>query len=585
MGFGCVRQFCRMWELPFTRSEMLLVSMVLIGGTSLFFACALELPYDARLNFGLALFLALCAPFVHWPRCYGWVANLLMGSSLVTIFLIAMQTGGINSMSLMWLIAMPVLALLLMDLKKTAYWFLTMLLSLFVLHYLTVHDWISGRNAHVLGQALWGVLTVTVLTVLLMVGVQMHDYLHQLQIKKLEASNEELRKVHESLMRIQNLRDEFVAAVGHELRTPMNAILGFNGVLRDQMGQASPMVSTVNHIQDATHQLLRLVNDILDFSQLQAGKMPIHKRPCALRLCLAQASVVWQQAAQAKGIEFAWQADDDLPYSMLLDDQKFNRVLDNLVGNAIKFTSSGRVILTLIRRGDWCRVEVSDTGPGISLEVQRRIFNRFERADLETNRKHGGTGLGLAICEGLVQLQGGRIGVLSHEGDGAMFWVEIPFVDAQSVSADADVGTDMVPMPADTEFSLLLVDDNKINLMVAEIQLLKAWPKLKILSCLSAAEALAALNVCRFDVALVDMVMPEIDGVELTRRLRRHKDSSIAQMPIVAFTANVQLHEKQRCLDAGMNDVLTKPMDEKRMVLIISDMLRQSLSRGGHATC
>lgn len=574
MSSGLIRRFCQLWGLPFTRSKMLVVSLLLIGGTSLFFGCVLDLPYDPRLNIHLAVFLVACLPFVYWPRCYELVANLLIGSSLVTVFLIAMQTGGINSMALMWPTALPVLALLLIGLKETVYWFVTTLLSFVVLHYLTVGHWISGSNAHVLDLHVWGVLTASVLTVLLMVGVQMYDYLHRLQLRKLEASNDELKRTHDTLIRIQNLRDEFVASVGHELRTPMNAILGFNGVLRDQMGRDANMVATVDHIQDATHQLLDLVNDILDFSQLQAGKMQLQLRPCDLEALLAQVCEPWKKAAHAKGIELVLQAPTSFPVHIMLDGVKVKKIVNNLVDNAVKFTDSGSVVLRWGRQDETFRLEVSDTGHGIALDVQGQIFKRFERADLETNRKYAGTGLGLAICDGLVKIHGGKIGVVSHEGVGSTFWVQLPLQDARNGCLSMGDEIEKPSIAADAEFSLLLVDDNKINLMVAEIQLTKVWPRLKVVSCLSAAEALDAVLKARFDVALVDMVMPEMDGIELTHRLRVHVDPAVSQMPILAFTANVELQERDKCLDAGMNDVLTKPMDEKLMVSKISSVLR-----------
>lgn len=216
---------------------------------------------------------------------------------------------------------------------------------------------------------------------------------------------------------------------------------------------------------------------------------------------------------------------------------------------------------------------MSDTGNGIAPQVQSRIFKRFERADLETNRKYGGTGLGLAICDGLVKIHGGTIGVSSQEGLGSTFWIQLPLQQACSADAPLQLAEPIQTLPADAEFRVLLVDDNKLNLMVAEIQLAKAWPRLKMVSCQSGAEALAAIAHQRFDLALVDMVMPEIDGIELTRRLRAHQDPQVAQMPVVAFTANVEPHERKRCLQAGMDDVLTKPMDEKLMVSSISALL------------
>jgi signal transduction histidine kinase len=575
MRLELIGQFFRGRGWPCARSEMLLVSYLLIIATSWFFGFAVDLPYDARLNVGLGIFLFLCLPLLYWPQCHSVLAHVLIGACLVTIFWVAAQTGGIHSMALMWPTTLSVVALLVIGLEGTVIWFGVTLMSFVVLHYLTVNHWVLSSNAHVFSHHNWAILTVTVLTVLLMIGVQLYSFLHGLQVRKLQASNLELQRTHATLLEIQNLRDEFVASVGHELRTPMNAILGFNGVLRDQIGPSASMRATVDHIHDATCQLLGLVNDILDFSQLQAGKMQLHTRYADMTALLQEICLPWQKVAKDKGIELIWHAATDFPAHILLDEKKIRKIVDNLLDNAIKFTESGAVVLKWGRQGDSFRLEVSDTGHGIAQDMQSRIFKRFERADLDTHKKYGGTGLGLAICDGLVKLHGGSIGVTSHEGFGSTFWLQMPLVAADATHCSGVLEPEIQVIPASAVFRLLLVDDNPINLMVAEIQLHKAWPELDIVSCQSGSEALRRIAQSSFDLALVDMVMPEMDGIELTHRIRGHDDLDVARMPMVAFTANVESHERQRCLDAGMNAVLTKPMDEKLMQTVISGALRQ----------
>lgn len=563
----------QLWDGTFSRSELLLAGLLMIGGTSWFYGLFLDLPYDPWLNIRLGIFLGLCLPFVYWPACYTLVAHLLIASCAITMFQIAMQTGGINSLPMMWLTAVPVLPLFLVGLRGTAYWFVITLVSIAVMHYLTAVNKVSGSNAHVFEHTHWGLMTVTALTLILMTGVRLYDQIHRVQMRQLEDSNEALRQTHETLIHLQNLRDEFVASVGHELRTPMNAILGFNGVLRDQLAHDPQMLNTVGHIHDATHQLLGLVNDILDFSQLQAGKMQLNIKPCDLVWVLQHACDPWQQVAEAKGVQLHFERPDDFPRQVMVDEGKFRKLADKLLDNAIKFTESGSVAVHLAREGNDLKLMVQDTGHGIAADVQGQIFARFERADLETNRKFGGTGLGLAICKGLVELMGGQIGFSSQESQGSRFWVSLPWVDVSTASSPAQAEPETQRVAADVAFKLLLVDDNKINLMVAQMQLSKAWPRMSIVSCASAAQALATLEQTAFDIALVDMVMPEMDGLELTRVIRRHAVPQVAQLPIVGFTANVESHERGRCLDAGMNDVLTKPMDEQWMVAVISRWL------------
>jgi signal transduction histidine kinase/ActR/RegA family two-component response regulator len=570
----CINGLSRFWRLPFTRAKMLMISLVLIASTSMLFGWVLDVPYDGSLNIALGLLLFACMPFVRGPISQSVVANILISSSLVTIFAIAWQSGGIHSIALMWPAAISLLALLLIGLRGTVFWFVITLLCLGCTYFASINGWTSESNAHVLDRHFWGVMTASVLAVLMMVGVRMHDHLHSLQVREVEASTLALEKTNEALIRIQNLRDEFVASVGHELRTPMNAILGFNGVLRSQIGSQSPMVANVDHIRDATHHLLNLVNDILEFSQLQSGHMRLHLRHCEMRQLMETVVSPWHQVATGKGLILSMQQQADAPQRVLLDDKKFKKMVDILLDNAIKFTSVGRVTLIWGQQGEQFELSVSDTGHGIEPELQARIFNRFERADLVGNQKLGGTGLGLAICEGLVKLHGGCLSVRSQEGEGSTFVMHLPLVNDPLAALEWKPETEFSTLPGDSVFRLLLVDDNPINLMVVEMQLSKVWPKIDMVSCQSASVAWQALQSGQFDLALVDMVMPEIDGLELTRRIRAHSDAMVARLPVIAFTANVESHERWRCLQAGMNDVLTKPLDEKRMLSVISGILR-----------
>lgn len=570
-----VKGLHQVWEWrPFTRAKILLISLCLIASTSLLFGVVLDVPYDGRLNMALAALLFTCMPFVRGPQSQSLVANILIGSSLVTIFAIAWQSGGIHSIALMWPTAISLLALLLIGLRGTVIWFVVTLIFFVGMHFASTQGWTSASNAHVLDRHVWGVLTASLLAVLMMVGVRMHDHLHSLQLREVEASNLALEKTHEALIRIQNLRDEFVASVGHELRTPMNAILGFNGVLRTQIGPDSPMLANVDHVRDATHHLLNLVNDILEFSQLQSGHMRLHLRHCDMRQLMETVVNPWYPAASEKGLQLIVHPQADTPQRVLLDDKKFKKMVDILLGNAIKFTSAGQVTLMWGQADGQFELSVTDTGQGIHPEMQARIFNRFERSDGVGHQKLGGTGLGLAICEGLVKLHGGSILVRSQEGKGSTFVMRLPLVHEPLNELVWRPETESPTLPGDAVFRLLLVDDNPINLMVVEMQLLKVWPKINLVSCLSASAALQALQNEVFDVALVDMVMPEVDGLELTRRIRAHANARLARIPIIAFTANVESHERWRCLQAGMNDVLTKPLDEKRMQSVISAVLR-----------
>jgi CheY-like chemotaxis protein len=237
--------------------------------------------------------------------------------------------------------------------------------------------------------------------------------------------------------------------------------------------------------------------------------------------------------------------------------------LRNLLGNALKFTTQGEVLLHIHAGHDRLNFEVRDTGRGIALDQQAHIFRRFEHADVQTTRAYGGTGLGLSICEKLVQLQGGQIGVRSIEGHGAAFWFHVPLVLAPTGPTTQRLDEALSENEA---LRILVVDDNPMNLMVAQLQIQKCWPHAQIVTLDSAAKALVLLDEQTFDVALVDMVMPEMDGMALTRQIRQQFPALTARMPILALTANTNPVDRQRCKDAGMDDVLDKPMDLQTLV-------------------
>jgi signal transduction histidine kinase/ActR/RegA family two-component response regulator len=407
----------------------------------------------------------------------------------------------------------------------------------------------------------------------LMMGVRIYEHLQQVQLRKLNQRNDDILATHQALILAQAHKDEFVAAVGHELRTPMNAILGFNGVLRRELADDPEQLAVVGHIRRSTEHLLQVVNDILDFSQLQAGQLRLNPQDYVLQGLIDELEKRYGDKARSKGVALQMSCDPALPMRLHGDRSRLSQILNNLVDNAIKFTSQGVVQVRMLRQADAMRVEVQDSGRGIAPERQQHIFRRFEHADVQTNRAYGGTGLGLTLCEKLVMLHGGQIGVQSQPGQGATFWLEIPLTPAQDQTAQAQLPDDGLVGEA---LRMLVVDDNTVNLMVAQLQLQKCWPKAQITTVDSAAKALNLLDTQTFDVALVDMIMPEMDGLELTQKIRDQYPDKAAKMPILALTANTNPVDRDKCLAAGMSEVLHKPMDTLVLVRTVGQQVRRS---------
>lgn len=549
----------------FANKNLLAIYLLAIGLNSCVFYLFPSGYYDRKVNLAFSLVCFLLLPLTRIEKLFVPVLHFASLLCVLLVGYIAVYSGGVNSTVLVWLNLVSLPVLMLHGPAAAIKWIGIVLAVIFGVYQATENGWISG-HAFVSPQAVpWSVMQNVMGLASLMLCVWLFDRLHDKQLQQLDLRNKELKSTHEALLKAQAHKDEFLAAVGHELRTPMNAILGFNGVLRQELSGESEEVEVVDHIRRSTQHLLQVVNDILDFSQLQANQLSLFTVDFSLAELMDDALQPLRERAHEKGIEWVGELDPQLPARLHGDPQRLRQILSKLLDNALKFTATGAVRLRIQARDEDIWFEVIDTGRGIALAQQAHIFRRFEHADVQTTRTYGGTGLGLSICEKLVLLHGGQIGVSSQEGRGATFWFHIPKVDAKVESLPQAVA-----LQADAELRILVVDDNALNLMVARMQLQKCWPKAQIVTADGAAQALVLLDEQSFDVALIDMIMPEMDGMTLTRQIRQQFSAITQSMPIIALTANTNPVDRQRCLDAGMDDVLNKPMDLDRLVRIVS---------------
>lgn len=542
----------------FLRKEMLTIYLLLVS-TSTFFGY-LFTPVEQVSKACLAVsVLSVCLFSVVRVRAlFAVIVHTVTAlTALLTIYTAA-YTGGINSTTVVWLNVLSVPVLLLLGRAATLMWIGLMLLSILGLTWMTWMGWVSSHVNVSPAVVTWAWLNHLLALLNLMMGVRIYEHLHKVQLRKLNQRNEELQATHQALIQAQAHKDEFVAAVGHELRTPMNVILGFNDVLSRELSGDPEQLAVVGHIRRSTEHLLQVVNDILDFSQLQAGKLRLNSADYELQGLLDELQLRHGEKAHAKGLALRIHCDQALPIRIRGDRHRLLQVLNNLVDNAIKFTSEGAVDVRLKASGDRLRLEVQDCGRGIAPERQQHIFNRFEHADAQTNRTYGGTGLGLTLCEKLVLLHGGKIGVKSQLGQGALFWLEIPLLAAPDQRPSRQTTDDEL---ADEALKILVVDDNPVNLMVAQLQLQKCWPQAQITTVDTGAKALDLLALQAFDVALVDMIMPDMDGMQVTQQIQQRFPDMAGRMPIFALTANTNPVDRDRCLQAGMHEVLHKPMD------------------------
>jgi two-component system, sensor histidine kinase and response regulator len=389
----------------------------------------------------------------------------------------------------------------------------------------------------------------------------------------LEASNEALQRTTAEAQRAEEAKARFLANMSHEIRTPMNAIVGMNR-LALATDLAPRQRDYLQKIDDSSRHLLSIIDDVLDVSKLEADKVTLEDRELSLGRVLDEVTTLMAGACADKGLRLSTHVAPDVPDAVRGDALRLRQVLVNLVGNAIKFTDDGEVAVALSRLPDAggrlvLRCTVRDTGIGLGPLEAQHLFTSFSQADTTITRRYGGTGLGLAICKSLVELMHGEIGVDSRAGAGATFWFTARFgrVGGSEGSRDAHASARGVPLGGgqpgtggaafDPAARILMVEDNRLNQEVGVALLAEVGLSATVVG--DGHEALEALRRAPFDLVLMDVQMPVMDGLSATRAMR--EDPDLVDVPVVALTASVLPGDRDACLAAGMNDVVTKPIE------------------------
>ena len=365
------------------------------------------------------------------------------------------------------------------------------------------------------------------------------------------------------------VKSSFLANMSHEIRTPMNAVLGMSELLLREPLNAR-QIDYVNDIVASTHSLLSIVNDILDLSKIESGKLSINSVNYDFHAMVDNVSSMFKYVAQKKGLEFRLENVGEMPKILYGDDIRLRQVLTNLCGNAVKYTEKGYVRLKVTASGDMLIFEVKDTGMGIQKEAMPRLFNAFEQDKSDKNRKIVGTGLGLAISKAFVEMMDGKIMLESEEGQGTIVTVMIPLVlgNESEVRHEKKVKKELTIHAPNAR--ILLVDDNEFNLKVAHglLKLLCINAK----KVMSGREAIEMVKASEFDIVFMDHMMPEMDGVEATCEIRK-LGGRFKSLPIIALTANAVQGAKEMFLANGFNDFISKPIDMGKMSEILAKWL------------
>jgi signal transduction histidine kinase/CheY-like chemotaxis protein len=461
------------------------------------------------------------------------------------------------------MLILPLTPFYVINRRAGIFWMMVVILLQMVMAVLSHGGWVppfETGKAHVVSSY----MTYTLVTVGLIVVPLMYDQLYRQALEKSRSHQRELEARREELEHASEMREHFIATVSHELRTPMNAILGFNALLLARLGDKPEARKVLNHTRQSADHLMTVINDILDYSQLQAGHLVIQPETFELRKTVQHAFELFLPRVKSMDLAYRIELDEGLPQWVHTDRHRLMQVLVNLLGNALKFTHQGQVLLRVRWENPGVLFSVQDTGIGIAQDRQAQIFNRFIQANGDIQALYGGNGLGLAISRTLVHLLGGDIDFESEKGRGSLFWFRLP-LDACAAPEQKNDHQSREVQTAQMPWRFLIADDHPVNRLLARQVLKNAWPNSHIVDANNGQHAVQWLQQEVFDLVLMDMVMPEMDGIEATQVIRNQLPLPAKDVVILGLTANVNPVDLEAFRKEGLDDVMLKPFDPDQM--------------------
>lgn len=492
------------------------------------------------------------------------------------VSVITWMDGGIFSMKNNWLLVMMVTQYYMGSRRLGFIWLGLIILALFGQTWGILMQLLPTPPSSGADRAFLSFMAVVAPSVVIFVVPRFFQDKYNQALELSQQRQRELQAKQAELEHTLLMREHFIASVSHELRTPMNAILGLNSLLLDRIKNKPQAEKVLAYTRQSADHLMTVINDVLDYSQFVSGQLTARVERFELQATVMAAFELFKPRVESTKLRYECVIDAGVPLWVDTDRHRLMQVLVNLLGNAIKFTHAGSVQLQVQAVDGGVKFLVKDTGIGIPPEQQQKIFERFSQAQPDIQSEYGGNGLGLTISLRLVQMLKGSMGLDSQPGVGSTFWFWLP-LSHQEPPSHTPSQSDHTTQSRAQAWRFLVVDDHPVNRLLAKQVLLQQWPDCVVHECDNGAKALEALqHGPAYDLMLMDMVMPVMDGIETIQWVRQSDHPHIQTLPVLGLTANVSEPDLQRFEQAGLNGLLLKPFDLEHMRREVMRLLQPS---------
>lgn len=521
--------------------------------------------------------ILFCIGFWRAGMAIKWVQIIYQSILMWCILYNAYYSGGVASPVMVWMGVVPILPLFTVSRRWSYIWLIASFISIICIYSAQLHGYVPILENQSMHQLALSAIMISGLCITQIILVVTYDSANVQNFRNIQRKNETLNNLSLELQQANMHKDRFLATVSHEMRTPLNAIMGYLGLLRSSDDISTIATSYVQGAQNSAAHLLTVINDLLDYSQIRQGKLVFTPQTVNLRQVINETHQTLAPKAAGQALDYVLDIDPNLPLWIRIDPHRFTQIFLNLLGNALKFTVSGG-ITTHVRfqlsdpqqNSGQLILEIQDTGIGIPSESIERIFEPFVQLEtqnnLDSDNSLRGNGLGLAITQSLIKNLGGTITIQSQIGVGSTFEVHLPIQIANAPAVNKKTPFNETHPE---QVYLLLVDDHATNRLVASATIKRGLPNARIDEARNGIEAIEKMKINHYDLVLMDLIMPDYSGIEVTRIIRSECPPPLRDVSVVALTANVAEDAVKACLEVGIRELLPKPFDREVLIRTI----------------